>query len=230
GSPGIKDSGKSEVTSCKHEFHFQCILEWYCSLAFSVNCLKVLTGRASHEVLLRIAHAVVSTSLEPEQVVDDEEMAHHVVDVDKAANSLAAGVHSDNVDVDSDIGELIPLHDLVATPNLVNKVDVESMGRNGYENPSLPTVLETHYIETASYRRKSSTPEFCLISGDTFLPHPSKHWWSSSYLSLVATTSSSKLGRESFIDLNLLAPAEQDDANQFEDSTISNAEFVNSVK
>ncbi|XLR19358.1 hypothetical protein S83_047270, partial [Arachis hypogaea] len=191
GSLGIEDSGKSEahltsaaasVTSCKHEFHFQCILEWYCSLAFSVNCLKVLTGRASHEVLLRIAYAVattisfffVSTSLEPEQVVDDEEMAHHVVDVDKAANSLTAGVHFDNVDVDSDIGELIPLHDLVATPDLVNKADVESMGRNGYENLSLPTIPETHYVETASHRRKSSTVEFCLISGATCLPHPSK--------------------------------------------------------
>ncbi|KAL4322048.1 hypothetical protein AHAS_Ahas14G0171500 [Arachis hypogaea] len=63
--------------------------------------MKVLTGRASHEVLLRIAHA---------------------------------------------------LHDLVATPDLVNKADVESMGRNGYENPSLPTVPETHYVEIASHR------------------------------------------------------------------------------
>ncbi|RYQ96712.1 hypothetical protein Ahy_B08g092563 [Arachis hypogaea] len=33
------DSDPSTVTSCKHEFHFQCILEWYYSLAFSVNCL-----------------------------------------------------------------------------------------------------------------------------------------------------------------------------------------------
>ncbi|KAL1336261.1 hypothetical protein HN51_030653 [Arachis hypogaea] len=160
----------------------------------------------------------VSTSLEPEQVVDDEETAHHVVDVDKAANSLAAGVHSDNVDVDkaaisltadvdSDIGELIPvssesekvavdeettnhiveepfdeskmeksvtLHDSVATPDLENKADVESMGRNDYENPSLPTVPETHYVETASHGRKTSTTEFCLISGAACLPHPSK--------------------------------------------------------
>ncbi|XP_057739300.1 probable protein phosphatase 2C 62 isoform X2 [Arachis stenosperma] len=159
----------------------------------------------------------VSTSLEPEQVVDDEEMAHHVVDVDKAANSLAAGVHSDNVDVDkaaisltadvdSDIGELIPvssesekvaveettnhiveepfdeskmeksvtLHDSVATPDLENKADVGSMGRNDYENPSLPTGPETHYVETASHGRKSSTTEFCLISGAACLPHPSK--------------------------------------------------------
>ncbi|MED6204659.1 hypothetical protein PIB30_010773 [Stylosanthes scabra] len=61
----------------------------------------------------------VSTSLEPEQVVDDEEkMARNVLDVDKAANSLTASLHSDNVDgdkaeisltagVDSDIGELV---------------------------------------------------------------------------------------------------------------------------
>ncbi|XLR10992.1 hypothetical protein HN51_047705, partial [Arachis hypogaea] len=198
GSPGIEDSGKSEahltsaaafVTSCKHEFHFQCILEclvvpFLCFgefiLLYHFYALKkVLTGRASHEVLLRIAHA---------------------------------------------------LHDLVATPDLVNKADVESMGRNGYENPSLPTVPETHYVETASHRRKSSTAEFCLIFGAACLPHPSKHWWSSLDLFLVATTSSSKLGRESFIDLNLPAPAEQDDANQFEDSAISDAEFVNSVK
>ncbi|RYQ82708.1 hypothetical protein Ahy_B10g101279 isoform B [Arachis hypogaea] len=170
----------------------------------------------------------VSTSLEPEQVVDDEETAYHVVDVDKAANSLAAGVHSDNVDVDkaaisltadvdSDIGELIPvssesekvpvdeettnhiveepfdeskmeksvtLHDSVATLDLENKADVESMGRNDYENPSLPTVPETHYVETSSHGyanyilpsvlRKSSTTEFCLISGAACLPHPSK--------------------------------------------------------
>ncbi|XLR04303.1 hypothetical protein S83_070501, partial [Arachis hypogaea] len=80
------DSDSSTVTNCMHEFHFMCILEWYCSLVFSVNCLvlfvvpflrfgkficggphfaltsdalkKVHTGRASHEVLLSIAHAV----------------------------------------------------------------------------------------------------------------------------------------------------------------------------
>ncbi|XP_057743811.1 zinc finger protein ZAT9-like [Arachis stenosperma] len=46
----------------------------------------------------------------------------------------------------------------------------------------------------------------------------------------VATASSSKLGRESFIDLNLPAPAEEDDASQFEDSAVSDAEFVNPVK
>ncbi|XLT29717.1 hypothetical protein HN873_061009 [Arachis hypogaea] len=57
-----------------------------------------------------------------------------------------------------------------------------------------------------------------------------QHWWSSLDLSLVATTSSSKFGRESFIDLNLPAPAEQDDASQFEDSVVSDAEFVNPVK
>ncbi|QHN92009.1 T-complex protein 1 subunit alpha [Arachis hypogaea] len=86
--------------------------------------------------------------------------------------------------------------------------DVESMERNGYENPSLPTVPETHYVETASHSIGSPRRT----------------------LSLVATTSSSKLGRESFIDLNLPAPAEQDDANQFENSAISDAEFVNSAK
>ncbi|RYR26019.1 hypothetical protein Ahy_B02g060125 [Arachis hypogaea] len=150
------DSDPSTVTSCKHEFHFQCILEWYCSLAFSVNCLVLY--------------------------------------------------YSENYGYSFGIS----LHDLVATPDLVNKADVESMGRNGYENPSLPTVPETHYVETASHREQ--------------------HWWSSLDLFLVATTSSSKLGRESFIDLNLPAPAEQDDANQFEDSAISDAEFVNSVK
>ncbi|XLR21022.1 hypothetical protein HN51_006308 [Arachis hypogaea] len=57
-----------------------------------------------------------------------------------------------------------------------------------------------------------------------------QHWWYSRDLSLVATTSSSKLGRESFIDLNLPALAEEDDANQFEDSAVSDAEFVNPVK
>ncbi|XLU31100.1 hypothetical protein S245_067166, partial [Arachis hypogaea] len=57
-----------------------------------------------------------------------------------------------------------------------------------------------------------------------------QHWWYSSDLSLVTTTSSSKLGRESFIDLNLLALAEEDDANQFEDSAVSDADFVNPVK
>ncbi|XLR14188.1 hypothetical protein S83_042126, partial [Arachis hypogaea] len=57
-----------------------------------------------------------------------------------------------------------------------------------------------------------------------------QHWWYSPDLSLVATTSSSKLGRESFIDLNLPALAEEDDASQFEDSAVSDAEFVNPVK
>ncbi|RYQ91828.1 hypothetical protein Ahy_B09g097867 isoform B [Arachis hypogaea] len=57
-----------------------------------------------------------------------------------------------------------------------------------------------------------------------------QHWWYSSDLSLVTTTSSSNLGRESFIDLNLLALAEEDDANQFEDSAVSDADFVNPVK
>ncbi|KAG5076978.1 hypothetical protein JHK82_055673 [Glycine max] len=27
------DSDPSTVTSCKHEFHIQCIMEWYCYLA-----------------------------------------------------------------------------------------------------------------------------------------------------------------------------------------------------
>ncbi|XLS93739.1 hypothetical protein HN51_069747, partial [Arachis hypogaea] len=57
-----------------------------------------------------------------------------------------------------------------------------------------------------------------------------QHWWSLSDLSLVTTTSSSKLGRESFIDLNFPALAEEDDASQFEDSAISDAEFVNPTK
>ncbi|XLT02980.1 hypothetical protein HN51_052331 [Arachis hypogaea] len=57
-----------------------------------------------------------------------------------------------------------------------------------------------------------------------------QHCWYSPDLSLVATTSSSKLGRESFIDLNLPALAEEDDASQFEDSAVSDAEFVNPVK
>ncbi|MED6113337.1 hypothetical protein PIB30_069815 [Stylosanthes scabra] len=46
----------------------------------------------------------------------------------------------------------------------------------------------------------------------------------------AAAASSAKLGRESFIDLNLPAPAEEDDASQFEDSAVSDAEFVNPVK
>ncbi|XLR07690.1 hypothetical protein S83_035628, partial [Arachis hypogaea] len=62
------DSDPSTVTSCKHEFHFQCILEClvvpflcfgeFILLYYFYALKKVLTGRASHEVLLRIAHAV----------------------------------------------------------------------------------------------------------------------------------------------------------------------------
>ncbi|XLR34768.1 hypothetical protein S83_062668, partial [Arachis hypogaea] len=65
------DSDPSTVTSCKHEFHFQCILEclvvpFLCFgefiLLYHFYALKkVLTGRASHEVLLRIAHAALDT-------------------------------------------------------------------------------------------------------------------------------------------------------------------------
>ncbi|XLT27744.1 hypothetical protein HN873_059036 [Arachis hypogaea] len=124
-----------------------------------------------------------------------------IEDSDKSEAHLTSAAASVEVNV-------LLLHDLVAIPDLVNKADVESMERNGYENPSLPTVPETHYVETASHSIGSPRRT----------------------LSLVATTSSSKLGRESFIDLNLPAPAEQDDANQFENSAISDAEFVNSAK
>ena len=49
----------------------------------------------------------------------------------------------------------------------------------------------------------------------------------------VATSkvvSSTKFGRESLIDLNLPAPVDDDDVSQFEDSAVSDAEFVKPVK
>ncbi|RYQ99429.1 hypothetical protein Ahy_B07g087371 isoform D [Arachis hypogaea] len=68
-----------------------------------------------------------------------------IEDSDKSEAHLTSAAASVEVNV-------LLLHDLVAIPDLVNKADVESMERNGYENPSLPTVPETHYVETASHR------------------------------------------------------------------------------
>ncbi|CAL0334345.1 unnamed protein product [Lupinus luteus] len=112
-----------------------------------------LTGRVDAELMS------VSTSLESEQVANDEEITYSIVDDSNDASLIRS---------------LGVLHGLVPSSDLENKIDTDNEERTDYENLSCPTAPETHSVETASQEEKSSRTELFLITGVACLPHPSK--------------------------------------------------------
>ncbi|KAK7246768.1 hypothetical protein RIF29_41638 [Crotalaria pallida] len=102
----------------------------------------------------------VSTSLESEQVANDEETTHHIADESNNASQIKSSA---------------VLHDLVPSSDLENKIEMENTERSDYENPSLPTAPEIHSIDTATQEgEETSRTELFLITGAACLPHPSK--------------------------------------------------------
>ncbi|RYQ99428.1 hypothetical protein Ahy_B07g087371 isoform E [Arachis hypogaea] len=115
---------------------------------FLMNGFPLNTGRAAQGMPLKVAPAKIACldfNLQKTKMQLGVQGSPGIEDSDKSEAHLTSAAASVEVNV-------LLLHDLVAIPDLVNKADVESMERNGYENPSLPTVPETHYVETASHR------------------------------------------------------------------------------
>ncbi|XP_019440365.1 PREDICTED: probable protein phosphatase 2C 62 isoform X1 [Lupinus angustifolius] len=112
-----------------------------------------LTGSVDAELMS------VSTSLESEQVANEEEITFPIVDDLNGASRIRS---------------LVVLHDLVPSSDLENKIDIDNDERSDYESLSCPPAPETYSVETASQEEKSSRTELFLITGAACLPHPSK--------------------------------------------------------